>query len=339
MRDGEPELDRRVPDEEDTGVVIEERPEGFYVVFEGDEAGPYESGVAIRVELASIAEKLNCWPEDVKSALLSFKPGDEVIRVVERVGNDAISLVYENGQIKGYFKPSGARKAKLFFLEPVRKELMSGTALTKKLRRMFEAVWDGGELSPEHKQALVRAGIRFLARIINLEQADGTEEAASVSREAEELIEQYRERALELLEDPALFYKLGKVFEHGIIVPKLNRPRFVIGEEENKRLAPILIFGGKHGYTNIVWVSGDIGTAKDSIARISLELLRYAVRAEERGYFTPGAMRYSERLKNLDAIYFPEMSVPKGENVRQFRLQRADDGECRLPGLELVLGE
>lgn len=50
-----------------------------------------------------------------------------------------------------------------------------------------------------------------------------------------------RDRALELLRDPALFFKLSKVFEFGFLVPKINRVRFVVGEERNKRVAPILI--------------------------------------------------------------------------------------------------
>jgi len=62
------------------------------------------------------------------------------------------------------------------------------------------------------------------------------------------IVENYAEeetlqRACELLKDPAFFYKLGKVFEQGFIVPKINKPRFVLGEERNKRLLGLLLIG------------------------------------------------------------------------------------------------
>ena len=78
------------------------------------------------------------------------------------------------------------------------------------------------------------------------------------------------QRARELLKDPAFFYKLGKVFEQGFIVPKINKPRFVLGEERNKRLLGLLLIGAaKLGMTSLVKLLGEPGTAKHTIYVLS----------------------------------------------------------------------
>jgi predicted transcriptional regulator len=136
-----------------------------------------------------------------------------------------------------------------------------------------------------------------------------------------------RKKALELLRDPAFFYKLGKVMERGFIVPKLNRVRFVIGEDRNKRLVPILVASSaKMGLTSIIRIIGDVATAKDTLLRLSLELLSQALRYVERGYLTPGGLRYSEEIHRADVLYIPDSPQLQGEMGRQLRLMRADDG-------------
>ena len=99
-------------------ITVEERPEGIYVCFEGAKVGPYESGLAALARHEQIAEVLNCYPEDVRQALLSFKPTqDGIVRVVEYAGDDAVSLVYDGRWLTGYFKPYEAEQAELFFAE------------------------------------------------------------------------------------------------------------------------------------------------------------------------------------------------------------------------------
>jgi len=128
------------------------------------------------------------------------------------------------------------------------------------------------------------------------------------------------EKAWELVRDPAFFYKLGKLFERGFYVPSIGKYRFVLDEERNKRLAPILIS------TSITRLLGDIGTAKDTIVRMSIHLLQRALKIVERTHLTPGVLKYSPFLKNADVLYIPDAPALEGEEGRQFRFMRADDG-------------
>lgn len=160
---------------------------------------------------------------------------------------------------------------------------------------------------------------------------NGNEAAPKVENEQSQAMERIdpetREKAMHLLQDPALFYKLGRVFEYGFVVPKLNKVRFVIGEDRNKRLCPIVIgSSAKRRLTSILRVIGGIGTSKDSMLRLALALLSEAIKSEERGYLTPGGLRYSESIKTSDVLYIPDSPEFRGEMGRQIRLMRSDDG-------------
>ena len=137
--------------------------------------------------------------------------------------------------------------------------------------------------------------------------------------------EETKEKARQLLKDPAFFYKLGKVFDYGFYVPKIDKPRFVIEEERNKRLLGFLLKGAaKHRMTSIIKVLGEPGTAKDTMLRMWLELL--PLKAEERSFFTAATLRYSEQLKEADILYIPDSPELSGEKGRHLRFMRADDG-------------
>jgi predicted transcriptional regulator len=139
--------------------------------------------------------------------------------------------------------------------------------------------------------------------------------------------EETKEKARLLLRDPAFFYKLGRVFECGFTVPKINKPRFVIGEERNKRLLGFLLKGAaKHGMTSIIKVLGEPGTAKDTMVRMWLKLLEGCFKAAERSYFTAATLRYSEELQGCDLLYIPDSPELTGEKGRHLRFMRADDG-------------
>lgn len=137
--------------------------------------------------------------------------------------------------------------------------------------------------------------------------------------------EETKQKARQLLSDPAFFYKLGKVFDFGFFVPKINKPRFVVEEERNKRLLGFLLIGAaKHGMTSIIKVLGEPGTAKDSMVRMWLELL--PLKAEERSFFTAATLRYSEKLQEAELLYIPDSPELSGEKGRHLRFMRADDG-------------
>ncbi|MGB9672160.1 MAG: helix-turn-helix domain-containing protein [Candidatus Norongarragalinales archaeon] len=139
--------------------------------------------------------------------------------------------------------------------------------------------------------------------------------------------EETKDKARQLLKDPAFFYKLGKVFDYGFYVPKINKPRFVIEEERNKRLLGFLLTGAaKHGMTSIIKILGEPGTAKDTILRMWLRLLERCLKAAERSFFTAATLRYSEELQGSDLLYIPDSPELSGEKGRHLRFMRADDG-------------
>jgi predicted transcriptional regulator len=132
-------------------------------------------------------------------------------------------------------------------------------------------------------------------------------------------------KARALLEDPGFFYLLGKVFEKGFIVPKINKPRFIIDEDRNKRiLGPLLIGASKLGMTSIIKVLGEPGTAKDTMLRMWLVLL--PIKSVERSYMTAASLRYSPDMQNSDLLYIPDTPELQGEVGRQLRFMRSDDG-------------
>jgi len=132
-------------------------------------------------------------------------------------------------------------------------------------------------------------------------------------------------KARDLLRNSSFFYMLGKVFEKGFIVPKINKPRFVIGEERNKRLlGPLLIGASKLGMTSLIKVLGEPGTAKDTMLRMWIELL--PIKSVERSYMTAASLRYSPDMQNADLLYIPDTPELQGEMGRQLRFMRSDDG-------------
>jgi len=150
-------------------------------------------------------------------------------------------------------------------------------------------------------------------------------EGKKAEGETEEFDEETKRKARELLRDLAFFYKLGRVLECGFIVSRLNKPRFILGEERNRILVSLLLIGAsKLDMTSIVKVLGDPGTAKDTLVRMGLTLL--PIKSIERSNITPASLRYSRELRDTDLIYIPDSPELSGEMGRHLRFMRADDG-------------
>lgn len=133
-------------------------------------------------------------------------------------------------------------------------------------------------------------------------------------------------RAWQLVRDPLFFWKLGKVFDLGFVVPKLEKVRFVLGEDRNKRLVGLLLVGASRlNMATITKLLGEPGTAKDTIVRMWLVLLP-SLKAIERSYFTAAALRYSQEMQLADLLYIPDSPELRGEMGRQLRFMRSDDG-------------
>jgi hypothetical protein len=145
------------------------------------------------------------------------------------------------------------------------------------------------------------------------------------SETKQEFDETVQEKAKQLVCDPQFFYKLGAVFEQGFTISKINKPRFVIGEERNKRLLPPLIIGASIlNMTSMIKLLGPPGTAKDTLTRMTLDLL--PIKSVERSYITAASLRYSQNLKEANLLYIPDSPELKGETGRTLRFMRSDDG-------------
>lgn len=178
----------------------------------------------------------------------------------------------------------------------------------------------------EYRDVLDQTIRKMQQAVGELRKRQEKKERIDGNNENEDFDEETRVKARALLRDPAFFYKLGKVLEWGFVVPKLDKPRFVIGEERNKRLLGPLMIGAARRLTTIVKVKGGIGTAKDSMIRLWWELLKKCLRCIERSYMTAASMRYSTELQEADLLYLPDTPNIKGESGRHLRFMRADDG-------------
>jgi predicted transcriptional regulator len=181
------------------------------------------------------------------------------------------------------------------------------------------------EITKLEETEINQATARFQFALQSIKRSREGGKENETPKQEEKFDEETESKARELVRDPAFFYKLGKVFEQGFVVSKLRKPRFIIGEERNKRLlGPLLIGASKLGMTSITKLLGDPATAKDTMLRMWLDLL--PVKSVERSYFTAAGLRYSQQMKDADLLYIPDSPELRGEMGRQMRFMRADDG-------------
>jgi len=179
-----------------------------------------------------------------------------------------------------------------------------------------------GEITGESKEEIERKVAKW-----NLKHQKHSKQTQVEDKTEEKIAfdEETVNKAWQLVQDPQFFWKIGKVFDYGFIVSKLNKPRFVLGEERNKRLTgPLLIGAAKLGMASIIKLLGESGTAKDTMLRMWLDIL--PIKSIERSFVTAAALRYSKSMKNADLLYIPDSPELRGEMGRQLRFMRADDG-------------
>ena len=178
------------------------------------------------------------------------------------------------------------------------------------------------ELTESSKEEIDKILANFTYSSKNQESTSNEPKPSELTIEFDEDV---KEKAHQLVHDSAFFYKLGKVFELGFIISKINKPRFIIGEERNKRLLPPLLIGASIlKMTSIVKFLGPPGTAKDTQVRMTLDLL--PIKYVERSYVTAASLRYSQTLKDAVLLYIPDSPELKGETGRTLRFMRSDDG-------------
>jgi len=129
-------------------------------------------------------------------------------------------------------------------------------------------------------------------------------------------------KATELVKDPSFFYKFGEAFNTGFILPDVKRIRYIVGEDDNKRLLGIHI-GTAPIMDTINFLFGDYATVKDTLVKMALHLT--GVSYMKRGYLTAAGYRYSDEREEADVLYLPEADT-RGEKGRQLRFMRSDDG-------------
>lgn len=209
------------------------------------------------------------------------------------------------------------------------RKLRADTALEqmRKINKLNEPPLDDKELQGIVKSAVNGGYIYGCSDDILSKNCDKTNCPLQPGKKQLVFDEKIKAKAMQLLRDPAFFYKLGKIFEVGFYVPKINKPRFVIEEERNKRLLGLLLLGAsKLQMTSIVKVLGEPGTAKDTMLRMWLRLLEGCLKTAERSYFTAASLRYSEELQDCDLLYIPDSPDLTGERGRHLRFMRSDDG-------------
>lgn len=179
------------------------------------------------------------------------------------------------------------------------------------------------------KKVLAEVGITDKEQIIQLvKYIDDKYKTIELEKKKPEIKPEYdtetKEKAMELLKDPAWFHKLGQVFEKGMLIKKINKERWILGEKYKTRLLPSLIFESRIGKITNTTLAGTPATGKEVLARMSITLTN--TKAIERSRVTGGAMEQSEKIKNCDLIYLREDENVHGEKARQRRGMRGDDG-------------
>ena len=170
---------------------------------------------------------------------------------------------------------------------------------------------------------VVEKAFAFLA--VRLSAKTEAKNETETTKEEEKFSEETTREAWQLLRSPSLFYDIGPVFDRGFEVPKINKTRFVLGEERNKRLlGPLLTGASILSMTSLIRVIGEPGTAKDTLVRMWLKLL--GIEYLERSYLTAAAIRYSPNIKNVDLLYIPDTPKMQGETGRTLLFMRSDDG-------------
>jgi hypothetical protein len=173
--------------------------------------------------------------------------------------------------------------------------------------------------------------IKFLERTIPeiegvlKEQKDRkTEPQAQEGEEVAAVVysDEVETKATALVEDPAIFYKLGADLEKGFFLAGVNRVRYILGEASLKRQIAVHMIASRWGHDTINILSGGFATVKDTMVKMIFHLT--GTQFMQRGYLTAAGMRYSKNMNAASVLYMPEAEI-SGERGRQMRLLRSDD--------------
>jgi len=264
-------------------------------------------------------QEYKAWKCETIREELGFCLGDEDCEWIKKFVAEKKKKPQSGTKIGSYCLKKRGKKAFLFndageTVLSCNLDSVDGSQFKKKLR----------EIAGLEEAEVNRSTASFMFALQSIKKSrDGHGEPEKPKQE--DFDEETKSKAKALLCDPAFFYKLGKVFERGFVVSKLRKPRFIIGEERNKRLlGPLLIGASKLGMTSITKLLGDPATAKDTMLRMWLDLL--PIKSVERSYFTAAGLRYSQQMKDADLLYIPDTPELRGEMGRQMRFMRADDG-------------
>ncbi len=173
--------------------------------------------------------------------------------------------------------------------------------------------------------------MRFLEQLIpkievvleaQRDHENAPQDETNTEEEAVVYTDEVERRAAALVEDPALFYKLGADLETGFYLPGVNRIRYILGEQSLKRQIAIHMMASRWGHDTINIISGGFATVKDTLAKMIFHMT--GTQIMQRGFLTAAAMRYSKSMNTASVLYLSEAEM-EGERGRQMRLMRPDD--------------
>lgn len=261
---------------------------------------------------------------------------DEVKIVLERFGGRGyliirgipynkkkVEIEIRDTKTKELLKPPTQVKREWYKIESARKRILKDVGITddKAIAKLIEYIEE-------------------LYRYIQYEKDQVREQKERVKEKNTKEIER---KAMELLKDPGLFYQLGKDMEQGVYLERYSEVRYILGEEDIKRLVPILAFTGRRRdkgakQLGIQLHSEGSSTCKDTLVFMIQKLLN--LKTEEMGSVTNGFLKRGLERSDADIYYYPEdYSAGYNERTRLKRQMRPGDAGIVSKYLEQITDE
>lgn len=162
-------------------------------------------------------------------------------------------------------------------------------------------------------------------------------------QEKEKIDKEINEKSMELLRNPNLFYQLGKDMEQGVFLDRYNEVRWILEEEDIKRLVPFLAFTGRRKDKGAKQIGIQLQSEGSSTSKDTLEFittLLFNIKVEEMGSVTNGYMKRGLGESISDIYYYPEdYSNDYNETTRIKRQTRPGDAGLTSKYMEEVSDE
>lgn len=268
---------------------------------------------------------------------------DEIKLILERFGgrgyliikdiphnNKKVEIEIKDTETGETIKPPTQVKKEWYKIQSTRKSILKETGITDektiaKVVEYIEELYRNKQQKEEERKK---------------QEEEAKEEEEQAKEEADREI---HEKALKLLKNPGLFYELGKDMEQGVYLERYSEVRYILGEEDVKRLVPILAFTGRRRekgakQLGIQLHSEGSSTCKDTLAFMTQKL--FHLKTEEMGSVTNGFLKRGLKESDADIYYYPEdYTSGYNEITRLKRQMRPGDAGIVSKYLEQVADE